>query len=82
MANVIFKRGTRAIFDALEVKNADTLYWLTDTQELYQGDKLFGVGREATAEAAVCCLLKTRRNSMLLLLGLFPALPLSMHLLS
>ena len=52
MANVIFKRGTRDIFDALEVKNADTLYWLTDTQELYQGDKLFGVGREATAEAA------------------------------
>ena len=28
------------------------MYWLTDTQELYQGDKLFGVGREATAEAA------------------------------
>ena len=48
MANVIFKVGTRAQFEALLEKNVNTLYWLTDTQELYKGDILYGVGREAT----------------------------------
>lgn len=44
MANVLFKTGTRAQFDALATKNESTLYWLTDTQELYKGDVRYGVG--------------------------------------
>lgn len=48
MANVIFKQGTRAQYDALAAKDASTLYWLTDTQELYKGDVLYGKGAEAT----------------------------------
>lgn len=52
MANVLFKVGTRAQFDAIVTKSETTLYWLSDTQQLYKGDVLFGVGREASAEAA------------------------------
>lgn len=52
MANVLFKVGTRAQFDAIVTKSETTLYWLNDTQELYKGDVLFGVGREASADAA------------------------------
>ena len=52
MANVLFKVGTRAQFDAIATKSETTLYWLSDTQELYKGDVLFGVGREASADAA------------------------------
>lgn len=52
MANVLFKVGTRAQFDAIVTKSETTLYWLSDTQELYKGDVLFGVGREASADAA------------------------------
>lgn len=52
MANVLFKIGTRAQFDAIATKSETTLYWLNDTQELYKGDVLFGVGREASADAA------------------------------
>lgn len=52
MANVLFKVGTRAQFDAIVTPDQSTLYWLTDTQELYKGKVLFGVGREATADAA------------------------------
>ena len=52
MANVIFKRGTKAQFNAIETKNSNTLYWLTDVQEVWMGDVLFGVGREASAELA------------------------------
>lgn len=52
MANVLFKIGTRAQFDAIVTKSETTLYWLNDTQELYKGDVLFGVGREASADAA------------------------------
>lgn len=33
MANVIFKQGTRAQYDAIATKDVNTLYWLTDTQE-------------------------------------------------
>lgn len=43
--NVIFKRGLRAQFDALTVKDGNTLYWLSDTQELYMGDILYGTGK-------------------------------------
>ena len=52
MANVLFKFGTKAQYDALGAYDQSTLYWLTDTQELYKGDKLFGKGQEATQSAA------------------------------
>lgn len=52
MANVIFKRGTKEQFSALGSKDINTLYWLKDVQELWMGDRLFGVGREATTELA------------------------------
>lgn len=52
MANVLFKFGTRAQFDAIVTKSETTLYWLTDTQELYKGNMLFGVGALATQSAA------------------------------
>lgn len=52
MANVIFKQGTRAQYDAIVTKDASTLYWLTDTQELFKGDVLYGKGSEATALAS------------------------------
>ena len=50
--NVIFKIGTRAQFDAIVTKNQHTLYWLSDTQELYKGDILFGKGALASDKAA------------------------------
>ena len=52
MANVIFKIGTRAQYDALAIKDENTLYWLSDTQELIKGLTLFGKGVEATKDAA------------------------------
>ncbi|MGM9608354.1 MAG: hypothetical protein ACI3XJ_12700 [Oscillospiraceae bacterium] len=52
MANVTFKVGTLAQYDALETKNADTLYWLTDVQRVYKGDALFGTGTTATVAMA------------------------------
>lgn len=52
MANVIFKQGTRAQYNAISVKDANTLYWLTDTQELFKGEVLYGKGAEATALAS------------------------------
>jgi hypothetical protein len=52
MANVIFRFGTRAQYDALSVKNANTLYWLTDTSELMKGTKCYGKGSVATEQAA------------------------------
>lgn len=52
MANVIFKQGTRAQYDAIVVKDVNTLYWLTDTQELFKGEVLYGRGTEATALAS------------------------------
>lgn len=39
-------------YDALEVKDTLALYWIQDTQRVYKGDKLYGVGIEATAEFA------------------------------
>ena len=50
--NVLFKIGTKAQFDAIVTKSEATLYWLTDTQELYKGDVLFGTGALATQSAA------------------------------
>ena len=47
MANVIFKVGTKALFDALEQKDTNTLYWLEDVQELYKGNLLFATGKTA-----------------------------------
>ena len=52
MANVIFKRGTKAQFEAIAEKDNSTLYWLKDVQELWVGNVLFGVGREATTNMA------------------------------
>ena len=52
MANVLFKVGTKAQFQAIVTKSETTLYWLTDTQELYKGDVLFGTGALATQSAA------------------------------
>lgn len=48
MANVIFKTGVKSAFQTLEQKDVNTLYWLTDTNEIYKGDVLFGSGRAAT----------------------------------
>ena len=52
MANVIFKMGTQAAYDALTEKDSNTLYWLYDTQAFYKGDVLYGVGAEASETAA------------------------------
>lgn len=52
MANVIFKRATWEKFDALAVKDANTLYWISDRQMLYKGDVLYGTGANASEMAA------------------------------
>jgi len=52
MANVIFKQGTLAQYNALAAKDANTLYWLSDVQRLYKGEVLYGTGAEATALAS------------------------------
>lgn len=52
MANVIFQRGTKAQFNALAVKDSNTLYWLKDVQEVWLGNICFGVGRTATTTVA------------------------------
>lgn len=52
MANVIFKIGTKAKFEALEKKDPNTLYWLHDVLELYKGDELYGKGAEVTPLAS------------------------------
>ena len=52
MANVLFKIGTKAQFQAIGTKSETTLYWLSDTQELYKGDVLFGTGALASQSAA------------------------------
>ena len=52
MANVIFRQGTRAQYDAITAKDVNTLYWLTDTQELFKGEVLYGKGAEATTLAS------------------------------
>ncbi len=52
MASVLFRVGTREQYDALEAHDSNTLYFLTDTQELIKGDVLFGIGAEASESAA------------------------------
>lgn len=52
MANVIFKQGTLAQYNALANKNANTLYWLHDVRQLYKGEVLYAVGAEATSLAS------------------------------
>lgn len=49
-ANVIFKVGTKAQYDALMSHDGNTLYWLTDVQELRKGDDMYGKGIAATDE--------------------------------
>lgn len=48
MANVIFKTGTKEQYNALQVKDTNTLYWLYDVLELRKGEQLYGTGAEAT----------------------------------
>lgn len=52
MANVIFKVGTSKQYEAIQPKDQNTLYWLTDTQQVFKGDTLFGVGANATEALA------------------------------
>lgn len=52
MANVIFKQGTRAQYNAITAKDSNTLYWLSDTQELFKGEVLYAKGTEATTLAS------------------------------
>lgn len=52
MANVLFRRGTWEKFQALPVKDENTLYWLSDVEELWKGDVLYGKGKVATALAS------------------------------
>lgn len=52
MANVLFKVGTSEQFKNIVTKSDTTLYWLTDTQQLYKGDMLFGTGALATESTA------------------------------
>lgn len=51
-SNVIFKFGTWEKYNALSVKDPNTLYWLTDVQELWKGDVLYGKGVVATQLAS------------------------------
>ena len=48
----LFEVGTKAQFNALKVKDDNVIYWITDTQELYRGNTLYAVGREATETTA------------------------------
>ena len=42
----------QSTYDDLATKDALALYWVHDTQRLYKGDQLYGVGLEATTEFA------------------------------
>lgn len=44
MANVIFKFGKQAQYDALQKKDYNALYWIEDTQRIYKGDVQFSIG--------------------------------------
>ena len=46
---VTFKKGTSEEYNALSAKDENTIYWLTDTQEVYIGDHKYGSGLAATA---------------------------------
>lgn len=37
MAKVLFKYGTQAEYEALETKNPDALYFITDSNRIYKG---------------------------------------------
>lgn len=50
--NVLFKVGTSAQFNALAIKDDFTLYWLTDTKQLFKGSVLYGTGAIASEVAA------------------------------
>lgn len=39
---VLFRAGTQAQFDALTVKDANAIYFITDTQRIYKGNYLIG----------------------------------------
>ena len=52
MANVIFRMGTKAQYDALPQHDTNALYWLSDVQELRKGDILYGTGKNATQQVA------------------------------
>ena len=52
MAAVIFKTGLQADFDALAVKDSNCLYFLTDTERIYKGNLLMGVGADASDVAS------------------------------
>lgn len=42
-SKVVFRYGTRAEYDALQTKDAKSLYFLLDTHELYRGDIPIGI---------------------------------------
>lgn len=42
----------KSTYLALETKDVSTLYWISETSELYKGDQLFGTGALATEQAA------------------------------
>ncbi len=42
----------QATYDALATKDSLALYWIQDSQRIYHGEKLMGVGLEATSEFA------------------------------
>ncbi len=50
--NVIFKVGTLEQYNALAVKDPNTLYWLHDVLELRKGEELYGKGANATTLAS------------------------------
>ena len=51
MANVkFFSVKLKSTWEALETKDNLALYWIDETQELYKGDKLYGIGKIATEE--------------------------------
>lgn len=53
MAKVkFFAVDLKSTYNALTIKDEFALYWIMETQELYKGDVLFGVGAEATANMA------------------------------
>lgn len=49
MANVLFKRGTLEKYNALKeagTVDANTIYFITDAQKIYLGDKLYAEGQD------------------------------------
>ena len=52
MEKVLFKQGLQAAYDALPEKEENAVYYITDTQRMYKGSLLIGVGKNATQAAA------------------------------